>query len=277
MSKLSKALHMFVAEQWVQGNARTPITHSIWCKPGDCHVQVGDVFELFSGITPYVATKVLEGAGWFSPGAQAAQQVLQDAKPEQVLVNWSKVYQDEIYVHAEEPYKWNRSEHLKYKGGNSPMLFLLAAYRKRNKNVKRAVEVHRDGISAVNAIRTGQPIRGHAKSDLSNAQAEQVLKQSQKLNTLLLHRDLANALEAVNRVLHWGCNERQPPYPETGWKDVPLDKYKQALLRHQSEWMKDPSSIDSESGKLHLAHMATNALILLQRWPEEGKNVCSYH
>ena len=81
----------------------------------------------------------------------------------------------------------------------------------------------------------------------------------------------------MNRVLHWGCNERQPPYPETGWKDVPLDKYKQALLRHQSEWMQDPSSIDSESGKLHLAHMATNALILLQRWPEEGKNVCSDH
>lgn len=101
--------------------------------------------------------------------------------------------------------------------------------------------------------------------------------EAQKLNTLLLHRDLANALEAVNRVLHWGCNERQPPYLETGWKDVPLDKYKQALLRHQSEWLKDPSSLDAESGKLHLAHMATNALILLQRWPEEGKDGSTDH
>lgn len=110
-----------------------------------------------------------------------------------------------------------------------------------------------------------------------NAQAEAAIKRDQKLNTLLLHRDLANALEAVNRVLHWGCNERQPPYPETGWKDVPLDKYKQALLRHQSEWLKDPMSLDEESGKLHLAHMATNALILLQRWPEEGKNGSTDH
>lgn len=92
-----------------------------------------------------------------------------------------------------------------------------------------------------------------------------------KLNTLLLHRDMADALTKVNRVLHWGCNDRNPPYPEAGWKDVPLDKYKQALLRHQSEYMKDPHSVDSESSLLHLAHMAANALILLQRHPEENK------
>lgn len=258
MSKISKELHMFVADQWVQGNTSIPIAHYSGGNPNSCYVQVGDKFEFFLGITPQGATNMLAGAGWFSPGGRAAQRVLQGAKPEQVLVSRSKVYTDEIYVSVEGPYKWSRSEHLKYKGGHSPMLFLLAAYRKLKK-AKEATE------------------RGPAKSNLSNAQAEQVLKQGQKLNTLLLHRDLANALEAVNRVLHWGCNERQPPYPETGWKDVPLDKYKQALLRHQSEWMKDPSSIDSESGKLHLAHMATNALILLQRWPEEGKNVRSDH
>ena len=274
MSKISKELHMFVAEQWVRGNAQTPIAHYSWCVPNACHVQVGKKFKFFKGATPQAATMMLTGAGWFSPGAQAAQELLKGAKPEHVLVRRSKAYPDEIYVSAGETYKWSRPEHLKYKGGHSPMLFLLAAYRKIKKGMERDVKPH-DGIDAVNAIRSGQPIRGHAKSDLSNVQAEQVLKQGQKLNTLLLHRDLANALEAVNRVLHWGCNERQPPYPETGWKDMPLDKYKQALLRHQSEWLKDPSSIDSESGKLHLAHMATNALILLQRWPEEGKNVCS--
>lgn len=251
MSRISKALHMFVADQWVRGNAQTPIAHYIWGKPDACHVQVGDVFERFDGVSTYTATRMLKGAGWFSPGAQAAREVLKDAKPEQVFVGRSKAYHDEIYVSAEEKHKWSRSEHLKYKGGNSPMLFLFAAYRK----IKKSEEAPKK----------------------PRAQAEQVLKQGQKLNTLLLHRDLANALEAVNRVLHWGCNERQPPYPETGWKDVPLDKYKQALLRHQSEWLKDPSSIDYESGKLHLAHMATNALILLQRWTEEGKNVCSDH
>lgn len=272
MSKISKELHMFVAEQWVQGNAQTPIAHYVWNNPEAFYVQVGDESKRFDGVSTHAATQMLKGAGWFSSGAQAAQEVLKCAKPEQVFVGWSKAYLDEIYVSAGELYKWSRSEHLKYKGGNSPALFLLTAYRKIK---KKRVEAKR--IKLINAIRTEQPIRGHAKSDLSNAQPEQVLKQGQKLNTLLLHRDLANALEAVNRVLHWGCNERQPPYQETGWKDVPLDKYKQALLRHQSEWMKDPSSIDYESGKLHLAHMATNALILLQRWPEEGKNVCSDH
>lgn len=216
---------------------------------------------------------MLKGAGWYGPRANAVQRVLQGAEFKRVEVRFSVVYRHRVFVKG-----GNGVEFLKYKGGNSPALFLLAAYRARKeaeKLIRAAVKQYTfvDRYGATTQI----PIRGHAKSDLSNAQAEATIKRDQKLNTLLLHRDLANALEAVNRVLHWGCNERQPPYPETGWKDVPLDKYKQALLRHQSEWLKDPSSLDDESGKLHLAHMATNALILLQRWPEEGKNGSADH
>ena len=281
MSKLSKELHMFVANQWVRGNAATPGVAkagcSHWFPGGVTEVAVGSKYKYFQGVPPSEVIQWLKGAGWYSQDAKEAQRALQDSEYTDVEVRPTKSYPSLIFLGGR-----NSIEFLEYKKGNSPALFLLAAYRK----LKKAKEAEKriqgapkrcTFVDAVQAIRTGQPIRGHAKSDLSNAQAEQVLKQGQKLNTLLLHRDLANALEAVNRVLHWGCNERQPPYPETGWKDVPLDKYKQALLRHQSEWMKDPMSLDDESGKLHLAHMATNALILLQRWPEEGKSGSTDH
>lgn len=280
MSKLSKELHMFVADQWIRGNANAPWVS--WDMPWHTHffVYVGNKSREFRGVTAKVARGMLKGAGWYGQQAKLAQAVLQGASVDDIVVKPSMAYPDEIYVKTETKTQL-RSEYLQYKQGNSPVLFLLAAYRaeKKRQEVDEQIQAAIQQCTFVERCGTTprklgdlMPGRGHAKSALSNAQAEAAIKRDQKLNTLLLHRDLANALEAVNRVLHWGCNERQPPYPETGWKDVPLDKYKQALLRHQSEWLKDPSSLDEESGKLHLAHMATNALILLQRWPEEGKN-----
>lgn len=272
MSKISKVLHMFVATQWVQGNAETPVVSlagcSHWFYGGVTEVAVGSKFKRFFGIAPEKVTQMLKGAGWYGPHAKAAQRVLQGCEFEQVEVRWAVSYLNRVFVRGR-----GAVDFLKHAGGNSPALFLLAAYRaekKRQEDKKKKKPLTWSSLMQ-------SPERGHAKSDLSNAQAEAAIKRDQKLNTLLLHRDLANALEAVNRVLHWGCNERQPPYPETGWKDVPLDKYKQALLRHQSEWLKNPMSLDDESGKLHLAHMATNALILLQRWPEEGKSGSTDH
>lgn len=288
MSKISKGLHMFVADQWVQGNAETPKAYaagcSDWFPNGVTEVCVGNQFRQFQGVQPSEVMQWLKGAGWYGSHAKVAQRVLQGAKFERVEVRFAVSYTNRVFIKG-----GGAVDFLKYQKGNSPALFLLAAYRKHkkiaeanrikqfNENVKRAAEAHGDGMDVVNAIRTGTPLRGHTSRMHGPDINVQTLPKPQKLNTLLLHSDLANALEAVNRVLHWGCNERQPPYQETGWKDVPLDKYKQALLRHQSEWLKDPSSLDDESGKLHLAHMATNALILLQRWPEEGKNGSSDH
>lgn len=271
MSKISKVLHMFVATQWVQGNAETPVVSragcSRWFPGGVTEVAVGSKFEYFQGALPAEVTQMLKGAGWYGPHAKAAQRVLQGCEFEQVEVRRSMAYTSRIFIEG----VGNSVESMKFNRGNSPALFLLAAYRAEKR--RQEAEKH----SVVNAIRTGTPLRSHTSRTQGPDINVQTLPKPQKLNTLLLHRDLANALEAVNRVLHWGCNERQPPYPETGWKDVPLDKYKQALLRHQSEWVKDPMSLDDESGKLHLAHMATNALILLQRWPEEGKSGSTDH
>lgn len=285
MSKLSKELHMFVADQWIRGNAQEPTAHYVWGKPQACRVVVGNKYRSFENLRACTATKMLQGAGWYSGVAKEAQQVLHDAPVDTVYMEYSRERLDSIFIAVQGPVRIHTG-YLEYKKGHSPALFLLAAYRAEERRqeaekqiqaaMKQCTFVERYG-AAPRKLGDLMPGRGHAKSALSNAQAEAAIKRDQKLNTLLLHRDLANALEAVNRVLHWGCNERQPPYSETGWKDVPLDKYKQALLRHQSEWMKDPSSLDEESGKLHLAHMATNALILLQRWPEEGKSGSTDH
>lgn len=270
MSKLSKELHMFVADQWIQGNAQAPTVHCVGWKPQACWVVVGDKYRSFENLGAPAATKMLQGAGWYSGVVKEARQLLHDAPVDTVYMDYSTERLDSIFITVRGPGRVHMG-YLEYKKGHSPALFLLAAYRALRR--RKEAEKH----SVVNAIRTGTSLQSHTGRMRGPDINVQTLPKPQKLNTLLLHRDLANALEAVNRVLHWGCNERQPPYSETGWKDVPLDKYKQALLRHQSEWMKDPSSLDSESGKLHLAHMATNALILLQRWPEEGKNVCSDH
>lgn len=285
MSKLSKELHMFVADQWIRGNAAAPWVS--WGMPRYTHffVHVGNESREFRGATAKVARGMLKGAGWYGQQAKLAQPVLQGASVDDIVVKPSMAYPAEIYVKLETKTQL-RSEYLQYKQGNSPALFLLAAYRAEKKRreaektiraaQKQCTFVERYGATP-RKLGDLMPERGHASRIQGPDINVQTLPKPQKLNTLLLHRDLANALEAVNRVLHWGCNERQPPYPETGWKDVPLDKYKQALLRHQSEWMKDPISLDDESGKLHLAHMATNALILLQRWPEEGKNGSTDH
>ena len=285
MSKLSKELHMFVADQWIRGNAQEPTVHYVWGKPQACRVVVGNKYRSFENLGACTATKMLQGAGWYSGVAKEAKQVLHDAPVDTVYMEYSRERLDSIFIAVQGPVRIHTG-YLEYKKGNSPALFLLAAYRAYQK-AEKAKEIARDNAKFASTVqRYGtrprklgdlMPKRGHAKSALSNVQAEAAIKRDQKLNTLLLHRDLANALEAVNRVLHWGCNERQPPYSETGWKDVPLDKYKQALLRHQSEWLKDPMSLDDESGKLHLTHMATNALILLQRWPEEGKSGSTDH
>lgn len=281
MSKLSKELHMFVADQWIRGNAQEPTAHYVWGKPQACRVVVGNKYRSFENLGACTATKMLQGAGWYGKEAKVAQQMLQGSESDYLIVERSAAYSDLVYVK-----RGANMKYLKYQEGNSPTLFLLAAYRAEKKRreaektiraaQKQCTFVERYGATP-RKLGDLMPERGHASRMQGPDINVQTLPKPQKLNTLLLHRDLANALEAVNRVLHWGCNERQPPYPETGWKDVPLDKYKQALLRHQSEWLKDPSSLDDESGKLHLAHMATNALILLQRWPEEGKSGSTDH
>ena len=45
---------------------------------------------------------------------------------------------------------------------------------------------------------------------------------------------------------------------EDAWKEVSLRCYKDALCRHLIEYLKDPQSVDEESGIKHYKHVACN-------------------
>lgn len=69
-----------------------------------------------------------------------------------------------------------------------------------------------------------------------------------------------DAVEKVVEIQTYGADK----YTEDGWKTVPNAerRYFAALMRHLVA-EKNGETYDKESGNLHLAHVATNALFLL--------------
>lgn len=47
-----------------------------------------------------------------------------------------------------------------------------------------------------------------------------------------------------------------------GWRRDPLDHHFQAAGRHFNAWLKDPASLDAESGLTHEAHFLARALMI---------------
>lgn len=86
-----------------------------------------------------------------------------------------------------------------------------------------------------------------------------------KLNTLLLFRDLPQALRDACQVFHWAAYDKPNPYPQGSWVNVEDDRYRAALMRHLLSYYEDYDSKDEESGLSHLAHAASNILMLLQK------------
>lgn len=48
------------------------------------------------------------------------------------------------------------------------------------------------------------------------------------------------------------------------WKEVPIEDYRDALFRHLLEYIKDPNSVDSESGIKHYKHIACNMAFICE-------------
>lgn len=77
----------------------------------------------------------------------------------------------------------------------------------------------------------------------------------------IVFRDFAKALEAVGDVGTYGARK----YVPHGWRDVKEAdrRYMDAMIRHMLKYLQGEQD-DPESGLPHLAHMAWNALCVLE-------------
>ncbi len=82
-----------------------------------------------------------------------------------------------------------------------------------------------------------------------------------KLRPTLLFKGMPRALLLVIAVLAYG----EQKYEAHSWKRVEGERYEDAKLRHMLEVMANLGITDDESGLLHLAHEACNALFLLEQ------------
>lgn len=77
-------------------------------------------------------------------------------------------------------------------------------------------------------------------------------------NKLMMELIPPEAFEALAEVLTYGANKYKPE----SWRTVQIDRYIGAMLRHYTEYRKDPLSVDKESGILHIKHLYCNAMFL---------------
>lgn len=78
----------------------------------------------------------------------------------------------------------------------------------------------------------------------------------------------------IARVREYGVQK----YAEGGidnWKQVEIERYKDALCRHLLAYLDDPDGVDEESGLPHLAHLATNVAFLceMEKWRRDEKDM----
>ena len=71
----------------------------------------------------------------------------------------------------------------------------------------------------------------------------------------------------IEKVRSFGVKKYQDP---DNWKNVELERYKEALLRHTLAVWDDIQAIDNESGLLHLSHIACNIAFILEMLKEKN-------
>lgn len=71
-------------------------------------------------------------------------------------------------------------------------------------------------------------------------------------------------------------------YPETGehgWKNLDMDRIRNAAYRHFMLYLDDPDGVDAESGFPHLWHLACNVAFLCERerWGKSSSGWIKIH
>lgn len=104
---------------------------------------------------------------------------------------------------------------------------------------------------------------------------------SGKLDMTLLD-DMPLAIAAVVEVMQWAITKKAPvPYDRGSWQGVHADRYRAAIMRHNRDACEQAYfgqlhaaprfERDKETNLLHLAHIATSALMALENTIREIK------
>ena len=68
-------------------------------------------------------------------------------------------------------------------------------------------------------------------------------------------------IEDIAEVRMYGNKKYHDP---NNWKQVEIERYRDALCRHLLAYLRDPKSVDEESGIPHYKHMATNMAFICE-------------
>ena len=67
----------------------------------------------------------------------------------------------------------------------------------------------------------------------------------------------------IARVREYG-NKKYPEGGPDNWKQVEIERYRDAAYRHFMAYLDDPKGVDAESGIPHLSHLACNIAFLCE-------------
>lgn len=74
-------------------------------------------------------------------------------------------------------------------------------------------------------------------------------------------------IRAIARIRMYGTEKYHNP---DNWKNVSVERYRDAAFRHFLAYLDDPEGVDEESGYPHLWHLACNIAFLIEmEWGKE--------
>lgn len=68
-------------------------------------------------------------------------------------------------------------------------------------------------------------------------------------------------IKEIAKVRMFGTDKYKDP---NNWREVEVERYRDAAFRHFVAYLENPESRDEESGLLHLSHLACNIAFLLE-------------
>lgn len=71
----------------------------------------------------------------------------------------------------------------------------------------------------------------------------------------------SEAIEDIAEVRRYG-NNKYPKGGKDNWKQVEVQRYRDALFRHLLAYLRDPHGVDKESGIKHYKHLICNAAFI---------------